>query len=384
MSPTRADTVRRALESTLDLSALSAGARQFVGALVGREDLPLRLARMALVFKRQDQKKDARLLAQAALDLAPGDHRVRVLADWLNRRQAPLWHFAIIHDENRNQTYARAIRHFVKPGMVVFEIGTGTGLLAMLAAEAGARHVYTCERRADVATAARDIIARNGFAHRVTVIGKDAHAVQLGVDLPERADLFVAEIVDNTLLGEGVLPLTELARQKFLKPEAILLPRTVSAMGYLQGGAGHGHLYRMGRVMGFDLTPFNRFTPVELNAGKGGGQVEPLSDVAELIRFDLREEAPKEAVQNVVLTANQSGRVESLLRWLRLDFGEGIIFENRPPQVSSWDPHLHILPEPLSVQAGDPVAFEISHDRDRLFVVPVTGSAPRPTEFPGL
>jgi hypothetical protein len=131
----------------------------------------------------------------------------------------------------------------------------------------------------------------------------------------------------------------------------------------------------MGTVMGFDLTPFNRFTPVELNAGKGGGEVEPLSDAVELIRFDLREDAPKEATKAVLLTANQSGRVESLLRWLRLDFGGGIVFENRPPQVSSWDPHLHILPEPLSVQAGDPVAFEISHDRDRLFVVPV--SCPR-------
>ena len=118
--------------------------------------------------------------------------------------------------------------------------------------------------------AARDIIARNGFADRVTVIGKDAHALQLGVDLPERADPFAAEILDNTLLGEGVLPLTELARLKFLKPGAMLLPHTVSAMGYLLGGAGHRHLYRMGTVMGFDLTPFNRFTPVELNAGKGG------------------------------------------------------------------------------------------------------------------
>ena len=362
------------LAAVMDLSALSPAARTFVDALVGREDLPVRLAQMALVLKGRDQKKDARLLAQAALELAPDNYRVRVLADWLNRRQAPLWHFGIIHDEIRNQTYARALRHHVKPGMVVFEIGTGTGLLAMLAAEAGARHVYTCERRSDVAAAAREIIARNGFADRVTVIDKEAHAVQLGVDLPERADLFVAEIVDNTLLGEGVLPLTELARKKFLKPEAILLPHTVSAMGYLMGGTGHRHQYRMGTVMGFDLTPFNRFTPIELNAGKGGGQVEPLSRAVELMRFDLHEDTPKEASQSVELIADQAGQAESLLRWLRLDFGEGIVFENRPPQPSSWDPHLHILPEPLAVKPGDALTFEISHNRDRLFVVPMASS----------
>ena len=30
------------------------------------------------------------------------------------------------------------------------------------------------------------------------------------------------------------------------------------------------------------------------------------------------------------------------------------------------------LLEPLLVEAGDPVAFEISHGQDRLFVVPVS------------
>ena len=310
-------------------------------------------------------------MAAAAQCLAPSDHRIRVLTDWLNRHQAPLWHFGIIHDQIRNATYAQAIQHFVKPGMVVFEIGTGTGLLAMLAAQAGAAHVYTCERRPDVAAAAQEIIARNGFADRITVISKDAHAMQFGVDMPDRADLFVAEIVDNTLLGEAVLPLTEWARAKFLKPEAILLPRVVSAMGYLMGGAGHRQHYRMDTVMGFDMTPFNRFTPIELNAGKGGGKVEPLSEAVELIQFDLTQDAPPEGSQTVTLTAERSGTVESLLRWLRLDFGAGIVFENRPPQRSSWDPHLHILPEPLAVAERDRVEFEIYHDRDRLYVVPL-------------
>ena len=47
----------------------------------------------------------------------------------------------IVHDSLRNETYARARAHHVKPGMRVFEIGTG--LLAMLAVrgiEAGSGH----------------------------------------------------------------------------------------------------------------------------------------------------------------------------------------------------------------------------------------------------
>lgn len=359
-----------ALADVLDVPRLSNTAQVFVDAIANRPDLPLRLANMSLFLKEKSPKADARALAKAAQALAPGDYRIRVLTDWLNRPEAPLWHFGIIHDRLRNEIYAKALEQSVKPDMVMFEIGTGTGILAMLAARAGAKHVYTCERRADVAEAAREIIASNGFSDRITVIHKDAMAVEVGKDLPEPADLFVAEIVDNTLLGEGVLPLTERARHHLLKPDAILLPRAVSAMGYLITGQGQHERYRMETAMGFDLTPFNRFTPVELNAGKGGGEVKPLTDAVELIRFDLHVDAPAEETRRVELTADAKGQAESLMRWLKLDFGDGLVFENRPPQHSSWDPHIHILPVPRHLEPGQTLEIEVHHNRDRLFIWP--------------
>jgi hypothetical protein len=117
-------------------------------------------------------KKDALILAKAAHALAPDDYKIRMMTDWLNQHEAPLWHFGIIHDQERNKAYEKALNHFVKPGMTVFEIGTE--ILAMLAVRAGAEHVYTCERRADVAEAAKAIIERNGMSDRITVIAKDA------------------------------------------------------------------------------------------------------------------------------------------------------------------------------------------------------------------
>jgi len=57
------------------------------------------------------------------------------------RHFAAIWHFGIVHDSLRNETCARALAHHVRPGMRVFEIGTG--LLAMLAVrgiEAGSDH----------------------------------------------------------------------------------------------------------------------------------------------------------------------------------------------------------------------------------------------------
>ena len=52
---------------------------------------------------------------------------------------------------------ARAIRRVVRPGIHVLEISTGGGLLAMFAAQAGAR-VTTCEAHPTIATTARAIV----------------------------------------------------------------------------------------------------------------------------------------------------------------------------------------------------------------------------------
>ena len=359
------------LDAALDdsSSSLSKEARVFVDAIVEQADLPERLARMALLFRSRGSKRDAMLLARAAIRLAPDDYRIKTFTHWLVRREAPVWHFPMIHDGLRNQAYAKAIAHWVKPGMTVFEIGAGTGILAMLAIRAGAAHVYTCERRTDVAAAARDIIQLNGMADRITVIAKDARTLVMGEDIPHLADLFVAEVLGDGLLDEHVLPLTRLARERFLTTEAILLPGVVSAEGYLVSGHGQHQSYRMSSALGFDLTPFNRFSPLQISTEVGGGHVEPLSEAMELIAFDLREDAPQEGRRRVQMMATQEGVAEGVMRWLKLDFGGGVLFENKPPQPSAWRPQIHLLPAPRPVAPGDAIDVEILHTHDRLFVM---------------
>ena len=47
----------------------------------------------------------------------------------------------MVADEVRMATYARALADAVRPGMVVADIGAGTGVLALMAAKLGARRV---------------------------------------------------------------------------------------------------------------------------------------------------------------------------------------------------------------------------------------------------
>lgn len=80
------------------------------------------------------------------------------------------FHFAMINDHARNCFYRSALQKAITPGDLVLEIGTGSGLLAMLAARAGAGHVYAIEANRNMADLAvqlikvpiMNILSRNG------------------------------------------------------------------------------------------------------------------------------------------------------------------------------------------------------------------------------
>ncbi len=57
----------------------------------------------------------------------------------------------MVSDHTRTNAFAAAIREVVQPGDVVLDVGTGTGILAMFAAKAGARsHRQSRHERGDV------------------------------------------------------------------------------------------------------------------------------------------------------------------------------------------------------------------------------------------
>jgi hypothetical protein len=74
-------------------------------------------------------------------------HRTSIPAR-LHTRQAALievandFHFAMLNDQPRNEFYKRALARAILPGQsIVLDIGSGSGLLSILAAQAGAQGV---------------------------------------------------------------------------------------------------------------------------------------------------------------------------------------------------------------------------------------------------
>ncbi|CAI5536245.1 unnamed protein product [Closterium sp. Naga37s-1] len=102
---------------------------------------------------------------------------------------------------------------------VVLDVGTGSGILAIWAAQAGARRVYAVEAT-DMAQHAETLARANGVAERVTVLQGSMEDVQL----PEKVDVIISEWMGYFLVRESMLDSVLVARDRWLKPGGSLFP----------------------------------------------------------------------------------------------------------------------------------------------------------------
>lgn len=112
----------------------------------------------------------------------------------------------MINDTGRNRFYKQAIESSVA-GKTVCDIGTGTGLLSILAIKAGASHVYAVEHDAGRVTLARSMFERLGVTDQITLIEDNF----LNTNIP--ADIYVSETINTQIFGENIIELAEHARQ---------------------------------------------------------------------------------------------------------------------------------------------------------------------------
>ena len=325
---------------------------------------PVAMAMLAEALLAKGKADDAFALAQAAVDLAPDDMQVRDLVRFGIASGVPPWHARMLNDEPRNRCYAQALERAVRPGMQVLEIGSGAGLLALIAARAGAR-VFTCEVNPIVAAAATRIAARNGLADRVTVIAKSSRDLRIGEDLPGPSDLLMSELFDDTLFGENIVATLQDAK-RLLKPGAPVVPRFSELRCALVEHPPLPLQRPVGSVAGFDLSPFDLLAPprrLRVDRKLAILRSEPVGALA----MDY-EASPFGPVRETVGLRSLGGRVDAFAQWMRIDFGGGIVFENSPFEEhrSHWAAPLYPFVNPVETVAGDVIAMQAQLFRERL------------------
>lgn len=107
----------------------------------------------------------------------------------------------MINDTARNVFYRDAIQASVS-GKVVCDIGTGTGLLSILAAKAGASKVYAVEMDPGRAAFATKVIKQIGLDNVITVVNDNF----LNTDIT--ADVYISETIGTQIFNENIINLS--------------------------------------------------------------------------------------------------------------------------------------------------------------------------------
>jgi type II protein arginine methyltransferase len=261
----------------------------------------------------------------------------------------------MMNDAARNDAYDAAIRAQSGDGQTVLDIGSGSGLLSMMAARSGAARVYACDDNKTLASAVTFISNQNGLGDRVQAIAKRSTDLQIGVDLPDRADALVCEIFDVSAFGEDALHTIRHAREHLLNPGATIIPNGVRVWAAPVRSDDLRSRFKVGTVCGSDLSPMNAL------ADKRTFQLDlrriPYTTLAEpfvALEVDFRGDIELLLTESNDVPVTGAGDVDGFILWYDLVLGGSNVLSTAPTGASThW--LQAFLPQwtPLSVSEGD-------------------------------
>ena len=194
----------------------------------------------------------------------------------------------MVQDEQRAMLYERAIRdrmHGHNGDLIIVDVGTGPyALLAILSARMGAKRVYAIEANPKAAKSARRCIELASDIPAGTIIVLEGFSTAL--NLPEKADLLVAEIVGSVASEEGLIATMRDAQNRLLKhpfDTSSYIPTSVST---LIAPAAHA-LHHVLRPPEFDWVAGLRGHPLRCGTGESALQLLAAPQVVEHICFHL-------------------------------------------------------------------------------------------------
>ncbi|XP_055685899.1 protein arginine N-methyltransferase 7 [Lutzomyia longipalpis] len=314
----------------------------------------------------------------------------------------------MLHDQERNQKYYAALKGAIASlhsrGLKanVLDIGTGTGLLSMMAVASGADTVVACEAFKPMADCAERIIARNGMSEKIKLIKLRSTEIKIGRDMEARANILVTEVFDTELIGEGAIDIFRHAHRNLLEPGATVIPHFARIYAQVVESPLVAAFNKPKMLATLDGEVLLK-TPTEIVNCPGSTSLHEvqlnqlpldsfrtLTEPQEVFAFDLSGKTELENDRRHVVECKslQTGTVQAVFMWWDLqmdDRGEILLscapfwahpdfaalkshasarkpLSNVIPWRDHWMQALYYLPQDVTVQQGQSFSLVAYHD----------------------
>lgn len=271
------------------------------------------------------------------------------------------FHRTMLLDKPRNAAFYAALQKLIVPGKsVVADIGSGTGLLAFLARQLGAKDCYLFEYtdalKLSQILAKKNRISRCHFIHE--------HSTRYAGDL--EADIIVSETLGNFAYEENIIETIEDAK-RFLKPGGVIVPQMIDQfVAPVTSERFYGELCAWDDV-GFELD-FAAAKAMSMNNLYVRTMV-PSDFAAEGLaaqrwdRVDFRRNNSSERKGSVNWTAKEPATIYGLGLWWRCELVPGVELSTSPhANLTHWEQLYAPVATPITLQAGDKLSVALQSD----------------------
>jgi protein arginine N-methyltransferase 1 len=266
-------------------------------------------------------------------------------------------HRQYLSDAVRIDAFRRAIHEMVAPGSVVLDLASGTGILGLMACQAGARRVYAIEATG-MTEVAKAVARANGFGDRVVTIP----GLSSQVTLPEHVDAIVCDQIGHFGFEAGLLEYGSDARDRFLKPGGRFVPSRIDiVVAPVEDAALFDNVqFWLAQPAGFDFSPAHQLAantgyPKLLTADSLLGpeltacSIDMMNARADAFAF----EAP--------LRVARRGTLHGIGGWFSAQLSPSVTLTNAPTAERRLQRRNVFLPiaDAVPVEAGDEVSVRI-------------------------
>ena len=347
------------------------------GSIAPENDLVL--SNLAVALADSGRRHEALAEFHRVVELRPDNIHARHQMRRLTSTIVPFWLIPMLNDARRNDAFERAICEAVErpgPDARILDIGSGSGLLSMMAARAGPRISFRA-RRSPSSPKRRSALLRSTAMKSRYASSTRVRDSSSSVRISKRPRTFSFRRYCRATCWPRIFSLPSKTRTRgfcarMRSSFRARRPRSVAwwRVRFFRNPPLSGLCRGLTSLRSMRCRR-NVFHCTACNVGATfAGRGSPHD------RLDGRATSNRNPQLSVSVL--EDGIAIGIVEWINVDLGDGVTFSNHPSEYSGggWLQILHTFPQPVAVSAGSQLDVMVGNDRTSLIVALAPGSGP--------